>query len=153
MEGGGVESSMMQAVQLSIADGVYATAVREALSRSCAWHVESVDRPDPSRQCVLVLDEFAFARLPLPLSNPERVVLITRKDPQLLAQAWEAGIVSVVSEEDPINTVLLAIMAAALRVAKSHSAMVPDGISPSHGSDAAPITPHDRPSGSKRCKT
>lgn len=144
---------MMQAVQLSIADGVYATAVREALSRSCAWHVESVDRPDPSRQCVLVLDEFAFGRLPLPLSNPERVVLITRKDPQLLAQAWEAGIVSVVSEEDPIDTVLLAIMAAALRVAKSHSVTVPGGISPSHGSDAAPISPHDRPPGSKRCKT
>jgi len=80
-------------------------------SRSCAWHVETVDRPDPSRKCVLVLDESAFARAAPPLSNPERVVLITRKDPQLLAQAWEAGIVSVVSEEDPISTVLLAIMA------------------------------------------
>ena len=64
----------------------------------------------------MVLDEEAFERLPLPLSNPERVVLITRReaqDPQLLAQAWEAGIVSVVSEEDPLSTVLLAIMAAA----------------------------------------
>jgi hypothetical protein len=152
MEGGGVESPMMQAVQLSIADGVYAAAVREALSRSCAWHVESVDRPDPSQQCVLVLDEFAFAQLPLPLSNPERVVLITRKDPQLLAQAWEAGIVSVVSAEDPLNTVLLAIMAAALRVAKSHGAAVPSGISPSPGSDVAPIGPQNRPSGSKRYK-
>ena len=107
---------MMQTVQLSITDGVYAATVREALSRSCAWHVESVDCPDPTQQCVLVLDEQAFARLPLPLSNPERVVLITRKDPQLLAQAWEAGIVSVVSEQDPISTVLLAIMAAALRL-------------------------------------
>jgi len=48
-----------------------------------------------------VLDEAAFARLPLPLSNPERVVLITRKDPQLLAEAWDAGIVSVVSGADP----------------------------------------------------
>ena len=66
-EGGGVESSMMQTVQLAIADGAYAAAVREALSRSCAWHVESVDRPDPSQHCVLVLDEAAFARLPLPL--------------------------------------------------------------------------------------
>jgi len=108
MEGGGVESAVMQAVQLSIANGVYAATVREALSRSCAWHVETVDHPDPSQKCVLVLDELAFARLPLPLSNPERVVLITRKEPQLLAQAWEAGIVSVVSEEDPISTVLLA---------------------------------------------
>ena len=77
MQGGGVESAVMQAVQLSIANGVYAATVREALSRSCAWHVEAVDRPDPSQKCVLVLDELAFARLPLPLSNPERVVLIT----------------------------------------------------------------------------
>ena len=143
---------MMQTVQLSIADRVYAATVREALSRSCAWHVESVDRPDPSRNCVLVLDESAFARLPLPLSNPERVVLITRKDPQLLAQAWEAGIVSVVSEEDPINTVLLAIMAAALRVAKSHNGADPSGISPSQASGSAPIAPQNRTSGSKRCK-
>jgi hypothetical protein len=109
---------MMQSVQLSIADGQYAATVREALSRSCAWHVEAVEHPDLLRHGVMVLDEQAFARLPLPLSNPERVVLISHKDPQApqLAQAWEAGIVSIVSEEDPINTVLLAIMAAALRV-------------------------------------
>lgn len=143
---------MMHTVQLSVADGVYAAAVRNALSRSCACHVESVDRPDPSQRCVLVLDEIAFARLPLPLSNPERVVLITRKDPQLLAHAWEAGIVSVVSAEDPINTVLLAIMAAALRVAKSHDITGLSGISPSHGSVPAPLPPHHRTSGPKRCK-
>lgn len=143
---------MMQTVQLSVADRVYAAAVREALSRSCACHVESVDRPDPGLEGVLVLDETAFARLPLPLSNPQRVVLITRKNPQLLAQAWEAGIVSVVSEEDSINTVLLAIMAAALRVAKFHNAPVPSGISPSHDPGSASIPPQNRTSGSKRCK-
>src|SRR5579859_4283450 len=123
---------MMQTVQLSIADGAYAAAVREALSRTCAWHVESVDRPDPAQHGVLVLDEFAFARLPLPLSNPERIVVISRPDPLLLAQAWEAGIVSVVSREDSLSTVLLAIMAAALRVAKTHAAADSSGISPNH---------------------
>lgn len=143
---------MMQTVQLSIADCVFASTMREALSRSCACHVESVDCPDPSRNCVMVLDESAFARLPLPLSNPERVVLITRKDPQLLAQAWEAGIVSVVSEEDPINTVLLAIMAASLRVAKPHDRAGVGGISPSQASGPAPLAPQNRTSGSKRCK-
>ena len=148
-----MDSAVMQAVQLSIANGVYAATVREALSRSCAWHVEAVDRADPSQKCVLVLDELAFARLSLPLSNPERVVLISRKDPQLLAQAWEAGIVSVVSEEDPISTVLLAIMAAALRVAKSNAAAVSGGISPSCGSSSAGIAPLQPVSGSKRCKT
>jgi hypothetical protein len=145
---------MMQSVQLSIADGRYAAAVREALTHSCAWHVESVERPDPSQHSVIVLDEAAFGRLRLPLTNPERVVLITRKDPQLLAQAWEVGIVSVVSAEDPINTVLLAIMAAALRVAKSHGAAATGAISPSPSAGSAPIAPHqNRTSGPKRCKT
>jgi hypothetical protein len=153
MEGGGVESAVMQSVQLSIANGVYAASVREALSRSCAWHVEAVERPDLSQKGVLVLDESALARLPLPLSNPERVVLITRKDPQLLAQAWEAGIVSVLSEEDPISTVLLAIMAAALRVAKSNASGASVGMSPGGAPHPAPIPPHERSTGSKRWKT
>src|SRR5271157_1112506 len=144
---------MMQRVQLSIADSAYAAAVREALSRSCAWHVDSVDRPDLAQQCVLVLDEFAFARLPLPLSNPERIVVICQPDPQLLAQAWEAGIVSVLSKEDPLSTVLLAIMAAALRVAKVHgnaiAGAMPSGISPNAASVPASIPPHNQTSRSK----
>jgi hypothetical protein len=80
---------MMQTVQLTIADCQYAATVREALSRSCAWHIEAVEQPDLSCHGVMVLDELAFARLPLPLSNPGRVVLITRQEPpapQFLAQ-------------------------------------------------------------------
>ncbi|MBZ5723588.1 MAG: hypothetical protein LAP87_01190 [Acidobacteriia bacterium] len=144
---------MMQGVQLSIADSRYAAAIREALSRSCACHVESVERPDPSQKCALVLDESAFARLPLPVPNPQRVVLITREespDPQVLSDAWEAGIVSIVSEEAPLNTVLLAIMAAALRVATSHEVPVASGITPSCSSRSASIAPLNRTSGSKR---
>jgi hypothetical protein len=143
---------MMQSVQLSITDAGYATAVREVLSRSCAWHVESVESPDQEQQGVLVLDESAFARLSLPLCNPERVVLISRPDPLLLAQAWEAGIVSVVSREDSIGTVLLAIMAAALRVVKTHAAADSSGISPNHASIPASIAPQYQSSGSKRLK-
>jgi hypothetical protein len=144
---------MMQTVQMAISDGAYLAAVRDALSHSCAWHVEPVESPDLSQHSVLVLDEAAFERLALPLSNPERVVLITRKDThQMMAQAWEAGIVSVVSADDPINTVLLAIMAAALRVAKFHSVAAPGGISPTVASGSAQISPHNRISGSKRCK-
>jgi hypothetical protein len=150
-----VESFMMQTVQLSIADGQYATTVREALSRSCAWHVETVECPDLSRHCVMVLDAHAFARLTLPLSNPERVVLVTRNErqtPEFMAQAWEAGIVSVVSEEDPLSTVLLAIMAAALRVAKITTPANSSGITHTSASGSAPIAPLHRASGSKRCK-
>ena len=144
---------MLQTVQMTLTDGAFSAAVREALTRSCACHVESVDRPDPSRSCVLVLDEEAFAGLPLPLSNPERVVLIARKDThEMMAQAWEAGIVSVVSADDPIDTVLLAIMAASLRVAKSHSIASRSGISPNVTPDCAPISPPGRNAGLKRLK-
>jgi hypothetical protein len=146
---------MMQSVQLSIADDRYAATVREALSRTCAWHIEAVEEPDFSRHGVMVLDEEAFGRLPLPLSNPERVVLIARKEPQAfqLAQAWEAGIVSVVSQEDPLNTVLLAIMAAALRVEKPATMAHSSEITPTCTSDSAQIAPPKRPSRSIRCKT
>ena len=141
---------VMQTVQLSIADGAYAGAVREALSRTCAWHVKSVDRPDPSSHDVMVLDHQALECLPLPLNNPERIVLVTDKAPELLSEAWEAGIVSVVSHEDPMNTVLLAIMAAGLRVDKPRSS--PIEISPSSGSGHAQISPQKRTSRSKYCK-
>ena len=144
---------MMQTVQLAIADGMYAAALREALSRSCAWRVESVGRPDPTQHCVMVLDESALQRLPLPFSNPERIVLITHKDAQLMAEAWEAGIVSVVSEQDPISTVLLAIMAAGLRVEKPHGSLSSSGISPNAGTSHAPLPPDLRNLGHKRCKT
>jgi hypothetical protein len=144
---------MMRTVQVSIADAPYAAAVREALCRSCAWHVESVEKPDPSQPCVLVLDDTAFARLPLPLSNPERIVLITRRsEPQSLAHAWDAGIVSVVSPEDPLSTVLLAAMAAALRVAKRNTAVHSGEISPNSDLVSAPIAPQNRLASSKRCK-
>jgi hypothetical protein len=144
---------MMQTVQLAIADGMYAAALREALSRSCAWHVESVGRPDPAQHCVMVLDQSALQRLPLPFSNPERIVLITHKDAQLMAEAWEAGIVSVVSEQDPISTVLLAIMAAGLRVEKPHGPAAARELSPTAGTASAPIPPDHRNTGPKRCKT
>lgn len=152
MAGGGVESAVLHTVQLALADGAYAGALREALCRSCAWRVESVARPDPAEDCVLVLDEAAFEHLRLPLSHPERIVLITRQDPQLLAQAWDAGLVSVLSQHDPMSTVLLAVMAAALRVANLGKTDALSGISPILEEDSAPIAPHHSHSPSRRCK-
>ena len=114
----------MRTVQLSIADAGYAAALREALTRTGPWHVEMVDRPDLAMPGVLVLDESSFEQLPLPLSNPERVVLISRQDPQFLARAWDASIVSVLSTQDSLPTVLLAIMAAALRIGKPKPASI-----------------------------
>ena len=144
---------MINTVQLALADPVYAASVREALTRSGPWHVVSVQQPDARQKGVLVLDEDALNRIPLPLPCPERVVFVTHKDPQHLSAAWDAGVVSVVSVDDPPNTVLLAIMAAALRVPKEHAAVVAGGISPNAPQAPAPITPDCRHQPPKRNKT
>ena len=144
----------MQTVQFALADAVYAAVLRDALLHTGPWYVVPVADPDPSQKCVVVIDEDAFSRLPLPVPHPERVVLITRKDPQHLSRAWDAGIVSVVSVDDAPNTVLLAIMAAALRVPKAQAATVPtSGISPTRQMTPAPIPPEIHNSGPKRCKS
>jgi hypothetical protein len=143
----------MQTVQLILADAVYGAALREALARSGPWQVVSLPEPDPSQRCVLVLDEDAFHCLPGPLACPERVVLITRKDPQHLSAAWNAGIMSVVSMDDSPSTVLLAIMAAALRVPKAQAALFLSGISPTNPATPAPLSPEASSSSSKRSKT
>ena len=144
---------MMRTVQLAIADAVYAAALRDALSRSGPWHVDFVDRGDPGTPCVLVLDDASFARIPLPLTHPEHVVLISRQDPQVLAQAWDAGVVSVASVTDPLPTVLLAIMAASLRVVKTYGPVPASGISPNPDVLAGRLTPSDPNSRSRRCRT
>ena len=143
----------MQTVQLVLADAVFAAAVREALMRSGPWHVVSGQAPDPEQTCVLVLDAPAFARMRRALRNPERIVLITQKDPEHLSEAWDAGIVSVVSDDDPPNTILLAIMAAALRVPRAQAVAILSGISPNPPAATGPIPPENRHSGGKRCKT
>jgi hypothetical protein len=144
---------MMGTVQLALADAVYAEDLRGALSHSGPWQVQFVDRPHLAEPGVLVLDEINFARLPHPVANPERVVLITRQEPALLAEAWEAGIVSVVSSHDSLATVLLSIMAASLRIAKPHGTPVPSVISPNPAVSPAQLPPDNQTFRSKRCKT
>ena len=109
----------MEIVQLTIGDGPYASALRELLERNGATPVRCVDVPDPDHEGVIVVDCAGLERLPVPLVNPERVVLITRNDSEHLARAWNAGIRSVVFDEDPLSTAVLAIMAAELRVPKT----------------------------------
>ena len=135
----------MQTIQLAISDAACEAALRAALARSGPWHVESVETPKPEERCVLVMDEVCLKRVALPLPYPERVVLLGHKDPASLSHAWDAGIVSLVSPDDPPNTILLAIMAAGLRV--------PRGNSPSMPIATAPISPVVAPLSSKRLKT
>jgi hypothetical protein len=143
----------MPNVQLAFVNSAQAAALRDALSRTGPWRVECVQTPDPSQACVMVMDEESLSRLALPLPHPERIVLITRGRTEDLSQAWDAGIVSVVSAEDPPGTLLLAIMAAALRVPKPHLEVDLSDISPSRPVSAAPISPDAPLVGAKRCKT
>jgi DNA-binding NarL/FixJ family response regulator len=144
---------MINTIQLALGDPVYAAVLRDALTRSGPWNIVSVQMPDPRQKGVLVLDENALERLPLPLPNPERIVLVTHKDPQHLSAAWDAGIVSLVSVDDPPNTVMLAIMAAALRVQKAQAAAASGSLNPSAPQVSARITPDSRPPCHKRHKT
>jgi hypothetical protein len=109
----------METVQLTIHDASYASALRELLERTGGCETRCVEAPDPQKDGVIVVDSAALGRLPHPLSRPERVVLVTCNDPKRLAEAWNAGIRSVVFSEDPLSTAVLAIMAAELRVPKS----------------------------------
>lgn len=105
----------MQMVQLAIQDAAYRTALEQALGDSGSWQVVSVAAPDPRCGGVIVLDTQALDRVQGLLASPERVVLITHKDPQHLARAWEAGVISVVFDDDPVSTAMLAVMSAGLR--------------------------------------
>jgi hypothetical protein len=109
----------METVQLAIGNVAYATALRDVLGPNAGAKVSVVERPDLRFEGVIVLDSAALDALPPGFPNPERIVLVTQNEPRLLAQAWEAGVVSVVFENDPLDTALLAIMAARLRVGKA----------------------------------
>jgi hypothetical protein len=106
----------MQTVQLAVGDAPYGAVLHDLLEHAGTCRVTPVNRPDPRQDGVLVVDEAGLESLPVPLIHPERVVLITRNDPRLLARAWDAGIRCVVFDTDPPRTMVLAVMAAALRV-------------------------------------
>ena len=149
---GRLELPMMRNVQLSVADAKYAAAVREALCRSCAWHVSSPTCPiHPSRVSWFWMTWRSLC-LFLPLKSEAICPDFTRQRPCCLTHAWDAGVLSVVSPDDPMSTVLLAIMAAWLCECKRNSKSNPSGISPNSALAPAPIAPQKRNSSTKRCK-
>jgi hypothetical protein len=106
----------MYTVQLAVGNAPYGATLCDLLARMESCHVAAVDRPDPRQTGVLVVNEQTLEYLAMPLDRPERVVLITPKEPERLARAWEAGIRCVVFDSDPPRTMALAVMGAALRV-------------------------------------
>jgi len=126
----------METVQLAISNKAYATALRDLLARNPGWKILMADTPDLRLEGIIVVDSEALDRLPTSIAKPERIVLITQKDAPHLAKAWEAGIVSVVYDNEPVNTALLAVMAARLRLSK--------GARPDGGARSSPAANNDK---------
>ncbi|MBZ5596656.1 MAG: hypothetical protein LAP39_30820 [Acidobacteriia bacterium] len=106
----------MYTVQLAVGNAPYGALLCDLLAHTESCHVQAVDKPDPRQSGVMVVNEKTLDRMPKPIERPERVVLITPKEPERLASAWEAGIRCVVFDSDPPRTMALAVMGAALRV-------------------------------------
>jgi CheY-like chemotaxis protein len=128
----------MDTIQIAITDVGYAAALRDLLVRNGSWEVVLADRPDPGRNGVIVLDLDHLSQMPKPVANPERVVLVARKESDDLNRAWEAGVNSVITDKDPLNTAVLAIMAARLRAANSSQPAPAGGASRAKSLSAAP---------------
>jgi hypothetical protein len=124
----------MRTIQIAVSDDGYAGNLSRMLGQSGAWEILRVDVPDAARSGVVVMDGDALERLAAPLENPERVVLVSRGDGVDLDRAFEMGIKSVVSSRDPLDTVLLAVMAAGLRASRSMAAARPGVSADSRGS-------------------
>lgn len=105
----------MASIQLALSDAVKADALRALLARSTNVPVRCVESPNYEEACAVVLDGARIRQEKLPLAHPDRIVLITPNDAGHLREAWEAGVNSVVSEQDPLNTVVLAVLAVCLR--------------------------------------
>jgi hypothetical protein len=105
----------MASIQLSLTDASKAAALKALLLRSTQFAVECTQKPDPDSACVVVVDLKTMQRVPARIRHPERIVLIAKSNPSNLNDAWEAGVNTVVSDEDPLNTVVLAILSACLR--------------------------------------
>jgi hypothetical protein len=106
----------MYTVQLAVGNAPYGATLCDLLARTESCHVQAVDKPDPRQSGVMVVNEKTLDRLPQPIDRPERIVLITPREPERLSRAWEAGIRCVVFDSDPPRTMALAVMGAALRV-------------------------------------
>ena len=108
-------ANVMASIQLALSDRGKSAALSSLLTRSTHVPVLCVDSPDFADACVVVMDGLRFASEPESPAHADRIVLITRKDEGHLRAAWEAGVNSVLSDQDPLDTVVLAVLSACLR--------------------------------------
>jgi hypothetical protein len=104
----------MGSIQIVLSDPAKAETLRSLIARSTTTCVDCFDLPDFDRACVVVMDWARFQELGSRVERPERLVLITSNQAGHLRQAWDAGVSSVLSEQDSLNTVALAVLGACL---------------------------------------
>ena len=115
----------MSTVQLAIHNHRYAATLADLLQRDGSHEVALVDRPDLDAGGIIVMDGSTPENLLLFEAQPERFVVIARKDAGLLSRIWDAGVRHVVFEEDSPTTALLAVIAAELRAPHLRDDSVP----------------------------
>ncbi len=104
----------MSTVQLLIDNASYAAAVERLLTSEAGYQVCRSVEPDYDCAGVLVADSSALSRFPSLLLYPERLVAITRNDPEALSELLERNVRAVVFDSDPPSTAVLAIISAGL---------------------------------------
>ena len=105
----------MSTVQLAVRDRQYAAALADLLQQDGTHDVLFVDSPRLGVDGIIVLDGGRPENLLLFETQPERFVVVTRKDAGILSSVWDAGVRHVVFEGDSPATAFLAVVAAELR--------------------------------------
>ncbi|HLJ45390.1 MAG TPA: hypothetical protein VKU01_05255 [Bryobacteraceae bacterium] len=108
----------MPRVQISIHDQKYAQNLANLLQKDGSHAVVFVEKPDLAIDGIIVVDGNRMENLVFFEAQPERFVVVTRKDANLLARIWDVGVRHVVFEDDAPSTALLAVIAAELRISK-----------------------------------
>lgn len=134
----------MHTIQLVLSDHTFAKRLKQLLAENGNWPVAIKDMPGFHKGGVVVLDDSVLTALSAPPDYPERVVLVTRNQPDLLARAWEMGIRSVLYDTDAPNTVALAVMAAYLRLPRTPEMAQRRVLSPSAPTALLSIDPLSR---------
>jgi hypothetical protein len=139
----------MQTIQLVLSEASYARKLKQLLTDNGNWPVMIKDVPAFHKGGVVVLDEKVLASLSSPPDYPDRVVLVTKNDPEVLSHAWDLGIRSVVFDTDSASTTLLAVMSAYLRLPKPPHTSHRRVISPKAPSGLLNIDPQPGTTGHK----
>ena len=116
-----------ETIQLAISDGRLASRIERILASTGEWNIEHLVHPNPGQTNSVIVSDAARRScscvfmsnldfLGSPIARPERVVLVIPNDPELIDRAWNEGLRAVIYDTEPPSTVVLAIMAAWLRV-------------------------------------